>query len=222
AILLTGYVFYRQQSDQSKRVEVQMVARSRLVDSSLSGSVKDIELQYKGRQIANYDLLQLRVTNVGGQPIRSADYEAPITIHIENVGEVLSADESSSDPPNLPANPKVNGNSVEIAPILLNPTDAFTVSVGVVPKPDTTPTVSVSGRIVGVKTIPYKETGTEAKATSPFEWTTVVLGMIAIVFSLYSVYATGISMLNSMLNTTRELARTRERWSELFNKKRNQ
>jgi hypothetical protein len=164
AVAVAVFVFMQGRSEQSKKVEIQLIASSTLVDAAVSGAARGIEILYAGHKIPNYALLQLRVVNVGGQPIRSADYETPIEIGIQNVSEILSAEQTSADPPGMNATPFVSGKTIQMPPVLLNPGDSITLTVGVVPMPGVTPGIAPLGRIAGVKRIDFRSSIVPEKA----------------------------------------------------------
>ncbi len=157
AVAITVFVFFQARSEQRKTLEIELIARSTLVDEKVSRPGERFEVIYDGRTIYNYVILQLRVANIGGQPIRSSDYEDPIQLKFDNVIEILSTEQLSSDPKALQVNAQVNGQSVELSKALLNPSDWFILEVGVVPMKGRMPMVEPRGRIAGVKKIEFKE-----------------------------------------------------------------
>ncbi len=123
----------------------------------MSGAAKGIEVVYAGRRIPNYAILQVRVANTGGQPIRSTDYEMPVQIGVSDVSEILSVEQGSADPPGLDAKPTIAGTNIQLAPLLLNPTDSFTITAGVVPVQGAVPRVAPRGRIAGIKRLDFRD-----------------------------------------------------------------
>lgn len=155
AVGVSAFVYIEGRSEQTKKLDMELIGRSTLVDTTVSGVAKGIEVVYAGRKIANYSILQVRVANVGGQPIRSSDYEAPVEIGVQNVAEVLSADQSSASAEGLTSSPTISGNNVRLTPALLNPGDWMIFVVGVVPLEGAVPTIKPQGRIAGVKQIEF-------------------------------------------------------------------
>src|SRR5438128_1189257 len=122
AVGVTIYVFFWEREDKSKRISVELVSRSTLVNTDLSARNGDkIEVLYAGKKIPNYSILQFRITNSGGQPIRSEDYENPIELNFTNLSEILSAAAVGSDPANLPVTTNVANGSITLSKVLLNP-----------------------------------------------------------------------------------------------------
>ena len=157
AVAVAIFVFVQGRSEQSKKIEVQLVARSTLVDTAMSSAAKGIEILYSGRKVPNYAILQFRVANVGAQPIRSGDYEVPVEIEVQDASEILSVEQSSSDPQGLDAKPTIAGTKIQMAPVLMNPTDSFTIIAGIVPVQGATQNIITRGRIAGIKKIDFRE-----------------------------------------------------------------
>jgi hypothetical protein len=158
AVILTVWLFLQGRSDQSKKLEVELIARSTLVDENVTRTKQRIEILYDGRKIPNYTILQFRVVNTGGQPIRSTDYEEHFRLRFANVAEILSIEQVSANPKQLQVTPSVeNPSSVLFPTILLNPSDWFILEVSIAPETRKKLTTEVTGRIAGVKQIEFKE-----------------------------------------------------------------
>jgi len=84
AVAVAVFVFINQRSDSSKRLSVELITRSILVDEEVSDAERPLELIYGGRPVENFAILQCRISNTGGQPIRSADYESPVRLNVVN------------------------------------------------------------------------------------------------------------------------------------------
>lgn len=158
AVLFTVWFFVLGRSDQSKKIGIEMIARSTLVDENVSRAKQRIEILYDGRKIPNYVILQFRVANTGGQPIRSSDYEEPLSLHLDNVAEILSIEQVSSNPKQLQVAPSIETrSSVKFPTVLLNPSDWFIVEVGIAPESGKKLVIEPKGRIAGVGQIEFKE-----------------------------------------------------------------
>ena len=57
AVVFTIWFFYQGRSDQSKKLEIELFARSSLVDENVSLTKQRIEILYDGRKIPNYVIL---------------------------------------------------------------------------------------------------------------------------------------------------------------------
>ena len=117
---------------------------------------------YDGKEIPNYSILQCRVANIGGQPIRGIDYEQPITLRFLNIKELLSVEETASEPQNLAITALIKQNSVELSKDLLNPGDWFNLEIGIVPESGKEPVLKSEGRIAGVKRVEFRESTSES------------------------------------------------------------
>ena len=189
AILAVGvavFVFFYSRTAESKRIEVELVSRSVLVDESVTRSGRPVEVLYAGRKIPNFAIIQCRVSNVGRKPIQGADYEKPITLAFSNITEVLSAEQTASDPSGLVIQATVIQNSIELSKALLNPGDWFNLEIGVVPLSGHTPTLEPKGRIAGVKRIELRESisepSTGEKGSEKYKvitWVQAVLVLVA-------------------------------------------
>jgi hypothetical protein len=159
AVVFTVWFFWQGRIDQSKKFEVELIARSILVDESMPRVKQQIEVLYAGRKIPNYVILQFRIANTGGQPIRSSDYEEHVRLKFDNVAEILSIEQISSDPKELHISPSIDGLSDVLFPtVLLNSRDWYILEVGVAAESGKKPIIVPTGRIAGVKQIVFKET----------------------------------------------------------------
>jgi len=184
AVAVAVFVFSREQAAQRKSLEVELVSRLALVDERLAESQKRIEVLYDGRKIPNFAVLQFRVANVGGQPIRTADFETPIEVKFGGVGEILSAEQRSSSPGDLKVSPIVKGEAIEIPGVLLNPGDWFALDVGIASRLGPAPIATPSGRIAGVREIEFRDsTAAAAEPRAVPRWM-LVLQLVVVVLTL--------------------------------------
>ena len=157
-VIFAIWFFYQGRVDQSKKLGIEMISRSILVDENVSRTKQRIEILYDGRKIANYAILQFRVSNAGGQPIRSSDYEEQLRLHFENISEILSIEQVSSSTKQLQVVPSIERPSSLVFPsILLNQSDWFILEVGVAPEGGKKIIIEPKGRIAGIKQIEFKE-----------------------------------------------------------------
>jgi hypothetical protein len=191
AVIFTVWFFLQGRSEQSKKLEIELIARSILVDETVSRAKQRVEILYDGRKISNYVILQLRVANTGGQSIRHTDYEEHFWLHFGNVMEILSAEQVSSDPTQLQIKPALcspDCQSVGLPPVLLNPRDWYILEVGAAAESGKKPTIEPKGRIAGVKHIVFKETippPTKERNQDPPEWYYSLIGSVLLILAIF-------------------------------------
>lgn len=126
ASIIVAIVIYLKQSGR-KLLEY----RSRSVPLlRIDTAIKDdVRISYRGEPVTDVNLVEVRLSNAGREPIQSADFESPIKIHFGDHAVVLGVEIAEADPPDLavrciktPADP-----AVTITPLLLNPKDTFVV-----------------------------------------------------------------------------------------------
>jgi hypothetical protein len=116
--------------------------------------VNDIQLLYKGTPVQNASFLQIRIKNIGNQPITENDYNRPIIFSINPNFKLLDVSVAGSNPSNLGILPEqTSDNQVEINKVLLNPNDEVTIKLTTVgdPKESVLSGFIVDGRIVGIR-----------------------------------------------------------------------
>jgi hypothetical protein len=117
----------------------------------------------------------LRFTNVGNVPIRSGDYERPITITFGKSSQVVSAEVTEQHPQSLAATITCEPVAITIKPLLLNEADSLAVKCLVTRSAG----VTVDARIVGVSRIePF------AVALSPVRLFWAVVGILIFIGAL--------------------------------------
>jgi len=197
ALSLTVTFFLIGRSAEKKGILVELVSRSILVGADMGKLDSPLKLLYDGTEIPNYAVVQVRVSNTGGQPIRSTEYEAPIRLLFRNVDRVLSAGKASSDPAELDVPLVLDGAAVVAPSILMNPGDCYVVDARVVPHDGEMPTIQATGRVVGVKSIVYRETLGKASGERglPSGWalaTSILLGVTLLMTIMTSISALGL------------------------------
>ncbi|MCK4830248.1 hypothetical protein KA005_81775 [bacterium] len=192
AIGVAVFVFLYGRSAENKQIEVKLISRSVLVDQNVSRSGRPIEILYDGRKISNFAILTCRVANIGGQAIRSADYEKPIGLRFSNTKALLSAEQTASDPEGLGIRAEINQNIVELSKALLNPGDWFNLEIGVVPEVGKVPSVKPDGRIAGVKRIDFQESISEPSKERGFsKWLStavVIQGVLVLITMVFQTF----------------------------------
>ena len=158
AIAVVVLFFVLTQEGESKRLEVEVLTLTSFSSTDLDLGAVDVAVSYAGRPIADYGRFQIRVSNTGGSPILSGDYDTQLSLHFENVVRTLAARELASDPPEIEAEPQLHdATSVYLPSILMNPGDWYTLEIEVEAVPASMPRFDIAGRVVDVKEITYKE-----------------------------------------------------------------
>ena len=184
ALIGLGGLILAIQTSESRELEVRFTAalsilndRPESVDSSLTVTLSG-DLVHNPRTIAGY------LKNVGSAPIRAADIEAPVSMHLRG-SRMLTAHVTRTVPPDLPAQINVRGDSVSVAHGLLNPGDTIEFEI-LADGPDGWP--AVSGRIAGIAEVAVFRPEDQANYTVGMidlpAWCTVVLVAIESVLAL--------------------------------------
>jgi hypothetical protein len=147
----------------------------------------DIRILYRGAEVSDVQLALLRIVNIGAQPVRVSDFEGPLRIAFP-VGTVISASVDRASPGGLSvgltcdAQSAGGSSSVSISPLLLNPTDSFTLKLlltGVTASP------TVTGRIANIRTVEALSLTREsqlARITRAVLWTAGLSSMILVIW----------------------------------------
>lgn len=117
---------------------------------------KRVQVVFDGKPVANAKFALIKVANAGNVPIEEADFKRPLTLHFGGSGTntILTAQLLNSYPSNMGATYKANGDTLTLAPLLLNPGDNITLKVIYT---GTGESMNVEARIVGVSEV----TGTD-------------------------------------------------------------
>jgi len=109
-----------------------------------------LEVRYEGHPVKSLSLLVIKVWNAGNQPIRTEDYERPVSFCLGDSAHILTSDITAADPPSISAEVHSSDNIATLRPTLLNPGDSLTLKFLV---RDADGRVCPDARIVGVKEI---------------------------------------------------------------------
>lgn len=109
-----------------------------------------LSVQVDGVAIRNIDVMFLEVQNAGNQPISRNDFDVPFAIEFKPPTYIISAVVDSEEPSNLGVNLEVVEHKVTLRPILLNPSDKFTLKLLL---SSDSKEYRVLGRVIGVKDI---------------------------------------------------------------------
>lgn len=112
------------------------------------------EIKYGEKLVTDLRLVTVKIGNSGNLPIQSADFEKAIVITFCADGQIDKTSPMeviiiSSDPAQIPIETELNSHSVTVKPILLNPSDSFTLGI----LGEEIEVENITARIAGVKSI---------------------------------------------------------------------
>ena len=150
--------------------------------ANIPGRPSELRVMYGAKELSDAQSIRVLFRNSGDLAISQRDFDGPITLRLEH-GELLSAQVGTSAPPGLPVKMAVNADAaqVTISPLLLNPGDQFAVSFIASGR---TPTVSVSGRIMGVRTIEATADPLAEKPTDLLTQVVLEVGALSAVWTI--------------------------------------
>jgi len=134
---------------RKKTLTYTVLTNSEVVPGSRDGK-SNIQIHYKGKVVHQVRLIEIRIKNSGGLPIKPEDYIEPLSLRLPN-SEILSSE--VRDAQSLGAYIETESShrsEIVLSKTLLNPTDFFDVKVLLA---DGDADFSVIGRIVGVSRI---------------------------------------------------------------------
>lgn len=135
----------------AKSLTVRIVSSVPLQSPS-ANSIPDLQISIEGEPVDNPVISTLEIANDGAKPIPTSDFESDIELQISEVSKIIRAKVAEVEPEDLKATVSVDGQSVRLKPLLLNPNDKVTLSVltsGAIPE------FSPRARIAGVPSIKF-------------------------------------------------------------------
>lgn len=124
AIILTLLIYLITRKKKSLSYEV--LSESPLI--SISDEIKSgLQVLYNGNPVENIYLCLIKFINDGNVPIATNDYERPLTLSFSDASSLIYVEKIQVTPGNLTPHIGVSGQTITIAPIMLNPGDSFTV-----------------------------------------------------------------------------------------------
>jgi hypothetical protein len=133
-----------------RRLQVQILSNSPLISVNTDIS-SQIQILYKDKPVQTLSLILLRFENVGNEPIKEADYSEPIRILLSPNSEVGEVTIQETRPAGIDLDPRViTANQIEIAKVLLNPSDQAVVKVLAL---NNDGTLDVEARIAGISNV---------------------------------------------------------------------
>lgn len=153
-VFVAFYIFRAQRSE--KRLSYSIIASGPLVNvtDNLNGRLK---LAFDNKPVPNVNLVILRLSNSGNEPIQPNDFSTPITFTFgkTNDTQILDSSVSTTYPPDVTYQLKKLDRKVVLSPGLLNSGDSITLKV-LLAGGDYS--ISSSGRISGVKSLERVDT----------------------------------------------------------------
>jgi len=182
AIFTTYHVFFLQQD--VKALQVVLLASTSLIEVERSVA-EEIRILYGDQTITNLSLFQIKVENIGRQPICEEDYARSIKLIFPPQAEVIEAVVLESNPPNIGMTVQKEHNAAILPPVLLNEKDRAIIRMLVSNVPDngSAQPFNIDARIVGVKEVhlvsAIEEKGiSESGSITPAWWLGVLLSAI--------------------------------------------
>jgi hypothetical protein len=131
---------------------------SSALQPATSAQFQDLQVTLNGTRIASPYLSSFELINTGSKPILSSDFESPIEIRGEGNLQLISAQVTATDPPEIPVKISIESNRINVAPFLSNPNDivSFSVITG-----EELPIFKVKARIAGVKELILEDSSTK-------------------------------------------------------------
>ena len=123
--IATAILLYYWQRNR-KRLSYQILANTAVltVDERIRGKLK---VSYEDIPVRNLQLLLLKFINSGNLPIAKADFERPLSISFGSEAKIFSSEVIASSPSDLCPSISVTTHAIAVSPLLLNPSDYFTI-----------------------------------------------------------------------------------------------
>jgi len=125
-VVVSIFIYYK--SRKTKKLSYKIITDEPLltVDEELQGKIKVL---YENNPIEDISLLIIKFLNNGNEPIKSDDFEEPVTISFgPNVG-VLSTELTNANPSTIKARLNSENDKIIIEPLLLNKGDSITIKM---------------------------------------------------------------------------------------------
>lgn len=112
----------------AKSLELRVASQASL-ELTKSGDIKGLQITLDSAPLDRPYLTVVELSNDGSKPIPSSEFEGAIELRLAGDAKVVRAQLVSTNPKSLEVKINANGQSVAIAPLLLNPEDKMTISV---------------------------------------------------------------------------------------------
>ena len=147
ALLTTIILFYTQRKQKVLSYQILSNASVLSIREEVEGKV---QMLYEGTQVKKVHLIVLKIHNSGNVPIRTGDYERPLTILFGEGSDILSEEIIEKVPKNLDVVFDSSDNRLIVKPLLLNSKDSITFKMLV---SEFNGDLTVDSRIVGIKQV---------------------------------------------------------------------
>ncbi len=145
ALLVSIYLFVLQRKKKSLVYDILILTPILGVkDKIVEGNVR---IFFGRMPVKNVHLLVLKISNNGTVPIKTTDFEEPLTFHFGKDAKVLSVDIAVTIPPTLKPMLNVKPNYIVVEPTLLNAGDTAVLKILLA---EYSGTIHPETRIVGV------------------------------------------------------------------------
>lgn len=115
---------------EEKLLQYSIVHESSILGHGISiDDWPELEFRHGDKKFKSGKITILIVTNTGEMPIKSSDFESPISISFKTEGKIYGHKIKGSMPEKLPVSAQIIGNTLVIDPLLLNPSDGFFVEI---------------------------------------------------------------------------------------------
>lgn len=153
AIVVSIVIYRRQTHRKALTYNVKSVYPLLTGTEELQGR---LQVQVDGVPVNNIDLMFIEFSNSGNVPIERGDFDNPVTVVFEPPARIISVVVDSEEPEGIGATLSVQHDSVALNPLLLNSGDKVTLKFIL---SSNTKKYSISGRVVGVKSIRKANSG---------------------------------------------------------------
>jgi hypothetical protein len=186
AAIVVSIAIYRLQT-QRRSLAYHIVTDSPLISEPkmLSGKVK---ITFGDTPVGTLRFLVVRFQNTGRAALQRSEFDGPIRLQFSRPSDVLLAVPADLNPSNLPIAISSTHSLVEVAPLLLNPKDSFSIHC-VLSSADAE--LTVEARISGVKSLTHLTVDREGNQRSN----------AAIVLAKVQVFAIGATLAASLLTS---------------------
>lgn len=145
--LFSLWMGYKAMSKKSLTYEIDSANEVASIRDDLDGRVSVL---FDGNPVNNPQLIVLTITNSGGKPVASTDFETPININYGDEVQLLTYSVEKASPQSLAPELEATDAELTIQPLLLNPGDHFSIKALLAGK---TASPKVATRILGVQEV---------------------------------------------------------------------
>jgi hypothetical protein len=141
AVAVTLFILNRKR----KRLSYQILSRTRLlsVSQEMAGYVRVLVGE---RQVHDVGLVHLKIVNTGTEPIKSSDFDRPVSFCVNKDATIISAEITETVPAALEPKFDIEASKITLKPMLLNARDSVILKLLVV---DFDGTIQPDARVEG-------------------------------------------------------------------------